>query len=421
MNVHSVGERAGIWNGIEETGPDFFFGILFISVLICLSFFVAHRYIVFSVDRMTKALKIPTDGARAAIVSLGMLNLPISLIVSDRKAGERFSSEIICNSVLGVFMCGTGVSILFGKKQRVSLEITRHAILFLTVINLLWMLLDLRPDYSKAAGSILLCLYFIHLNQIIEMGPINITENEQMRVIRAFSCIKKVGDCFMSATDIEKCPSTLSFFVSPFAMLSALVLSFGRRKSGAYTTICFLSLAVSAFLYAFARKRKTVSSIYTFICASVWMNIFSLCIAKAFFWIVSEEAIEESQIFSGMFFSWKYIFPSFIIILSLLLQKRYKLAMCLCFSLAIHNSLCNHGIYLIMRTGHNLYISMKSKYSVVFLVTSIILLFMNSEIRTGLFEKEVGVLLLCLYILFIICSLYISDDKATTLFPVRET
>ncbi|KAH9385682.1 uncharacterized protein NEMAJ01_0578 [Nematocida major] len=374
--------------------------------LIYTAAFAVRTHFFGSLDRVSVKMKYPTVGCKTVISLIGLFCGPMVVPSEDWIFLESAwnNSSIVCLALL------VGACIVFKpKKERACVESVRHAIFFQSLGTMASPLMRVNFLLGAYGSIVLLLVYTVHTVILIQRADSTQASTECIES-RKNSLFKRVLDLVVCSAK-EECSPNLGMFVSPVVMGSVICCTF--------LSLCikslFLSVSALFALCAFVRHTKKTSIFrcaYTLACICVLLRCASEHLYLAFSCAFPEIKVHPFVRLSLA--TARLMLPTSVVIAVGIWMGKYMQCLSIGLSLPIHYMFFQRSIFnLAMKNQNSIpLVNRTSPCTLIFTVISTMLIFLNNEVRTGLFEVEVGALLILLYFIYFTCLVFCPIPRA---------
>ncbi|KAI5172362.1 hypothetical protein NEFER03_1476 [Nematocida sp. LUAm3] len=382
--------------GLEEACASMFFLLLFLYLIV----YITHRYMLFTVDEISSLSGRKTNGFKASLLSFGLSLNAISLILHDQKVLGKYSTLAVGGSFVSNMLLCLGTAIILNRKrERIDVELVRQSLFFVIFTMILIILIGARSMNFSSIGYFVVFVYICHA---FLLGDKDTYSKETEGPPRSF--LK--GDLLHVSSDFlfgfggknKKC-SRLSSIISRAFFVLGWVLLFKDFNPNAYTVITLIGWSFLTFMLG--KESLLFSSIHTFLCSSVWLCLLADITFSIIFSLIDLSIYNDQTV--AYAYTTKYICLPFILIATGAYRGRYREVGGFAITHAVQNTLALYAMLLLANQSYLLIMTRHISYVIIFLFCSIIPVFINNEIRSGLFEIEVGLLMYVLYGLYLIC------------------
>ncbi|KAI5160092.1 hypothetical protein NEAUS03_0864 [Nematocida ausubeli] len=385
---------------LSKDAPFQTYSVLSISVVLftALCIFITNTCIFSELDKITAKIGYSTVGFKSTLLLFGALYAPVITSLQDIQLGDAVWHHTIVFSI--TVLCGFCILLKRGKK-RVCEESVRHIIFFQTIGTLASPMLGIYPMRSSYSSIFLFALYLIYIvlfSTHRKEVHINLLIDQTTRMPFLASVVDKILNRSKEGSQKE----WVSILVSSVTMGTLVGRTFFGKDS------ILLGIGVFLVLSIFSMQTKKTSlfrNAYSFTCACIILKAVSIHIYSVLRVLFSTAYM--TYLGYILITNIYLLFPFCVILAVGMAQKRYKLCFTTALSMPIHVFLFQKAVwpYVYTNPHHLLVLDRITLYSIVFIAISTILLFANNEIRSGLFEVEVGGILLSLYVVYILCIL----------------
>ncbi|KAI5189922.1 hypothetical protein NEMIN01_0785 [Nematocida minor] len=371
-----------------------------ILLFIYTSVFLTYTYLFRELDRISAKAQLPTLGCKTLLLVFALLYSPVFTVHRDIKIREA----VWHNTALLSLTVFSGICILFKpKKERVCLSSTRHTIFFQSLGTLSSPLLGVYYILSSYGSTFLFTIYAFYSVIFIQKG-----KNNDIQVFPAEddrqTVLKTVFDNVLVGSEERNRRPWLSILTSSLAMGNLVYYTFLEKRYPSQI-LCIVLFCLGASVSLKSKKHKWFKNAYTFLCTCILLK----SISEKFYMLLLSTSPGMINTPAGyiMLNTLRLAFPVLVVVSTGVGMGRYKLCFSLAISITIHIFLFQKALIMLLREEvyQLVLLDRTTMYSLVFTIISTMLLFINNEIRSGLFETEVGVLLIVLFLLYIMCLL----------------
>ncbi|KAI5189962.1 hypothetical protein NECID01_0757 [Nematocida sp. AWRm77] len=385
-----------------------------VSFLLCLlGICIPYRYILRPLDFLCKKWKKDTIGTKSLILSFLLGSFPFW----DFKFAEETPNDKIFKTVIdgSSFVCISliaGLAVVLKKeRERNVKECMQQCLFFLSgsMFIIPWMHAN---KHMKTCGVFLLMMYTSHVTglsvkgKVFEPSSSDLSGFEKLKLHGA----ARVLDFFMGVKEDFYASSTISLFASSFLLGSAGCLAVSSLSLNILAIITALSLCMSCALKIGSKAGTYRRSLYLVVCCISWLKLFSLHLGTALAYLIQHKAQLITSDKGRLLDIGKACFPILCTTIALVQQNRYRLCMIFVLNCTLHHTLYTNGLLYLTRESTAAVYTEHSVQSAIFLMISTILLFFNSEMRSGMLETEIGCILIFLFSIFIFHYIFFVVD-----------
>lgn len=365
-------------------------------LFVYISAFVGHTYLFHELDKIAIKTKYPTIGFKTLLLIGGLLYSPVITIRRDLLIDESVWLNL---SLLCLTVCGGLIIIFKPMKERACIDSTRFTLTFQSVGTMTYSLVGLSKMVISSYSSVFFLVYLVYVSVLVNAGK---TDSIFMvpSVTRKDTAVKRLFDKILADSEDSTRMKWISLVVSPVVIGSLVYFTFLSSSTG--WVGCMGVFFVGALVSLRSKKNSLVRNIYTFITACIIIK----SLGENFYILLYSIFPDIIGTWPGYIFlnTIRLGFPIKIVLLVGMMLRRYKLCFSLSISMAIHVFLFMKPLIILLDPNPtstdrtNIY----AVASLIFTSTSNILLFANNELRRGLFEIEVGIILILLYCIYIL-------------------
>ncbi|OAG30957.1 hypothetical protein NEDG_02186 [Nematocida displodere] len=360
-------------------------------------------YILPSLDRMLNGTNYSSEWTKGFVLSVCLGTPSVYSSVYDHPYSVLLVRDVILMGCFFLVSVVAGVVVLLNRRKgRLYMGIFDFCSFFM-ISSLSFLFWAYTKKHLKMCGGAMLAGYFLYAIHVYRNRMVGHSFDLVSPESKRHGGARKVLDWVVVFYEGEASPVSKGVqAVSPVLISFFYYLTFFPFWAGEAIVVGFVGLAVSGLLWLSTKKHRKVRDGYTMLSSVFLAKIF---VHHTFSILTGMWSDSSHFVAAAAFLTVEKTYLLLVAAVFATRADRYMFAMLLTFSGFIYSFFFNFGSLLVLKDLSSLPTSLLSDYSMILIITSVVVIVANAELRSGLLEKEVGgILLLQSTIFLLLCK-----------------